>query len=192
MKDNSLKMKSTLPYVGVLFLLIILGVAGRLLPHPPNFTPVAAIALFSGFFFSNRYVSYFAVLAIMAFTDLLIGLYEYKLMLVIYGAMLFPFVFRALLRSKLSAFRIGIATVSGSVFFFITTNFAVWLFADWYSKSFEGLIQCYIAGLPFFKNTLLGDFFWSGFIFGIYFLVRMYYRSTTPNQEVQGKLLATS
>ena len=163
--------RRTLLAVLVFALLLGVGIAGRLLPHPPNFTPVAAAALFAGFFFTRRAVAVFVPVAILAFSDLRLGTYHLGIMLIVYGAFLFPVALRPLLRPRVTALRVGACAASGSVFFFLSTNFAVWLFAPLYAHSPAGLWQCYVAAVPFFKFTVLGDLLWSGVFFGTYAVV---------------------
>ena len=150
--------------------LLGVGMAGRLLPHPPNFTPIAAAALFAGFYFSNRLVAAVVPMAILGLSDLIIGTYILPLMLTVYGAFLFPLIFRRWLREKLSAVRVGTGAVCGSVFFFVSTNLSVWLFGGWYPSTPGGLAHCFLAAVPFFKNTLAGDLVWSAAFFGSYAL----------------------
>ncbi len=155
----------------VFVLLLAVGIAGRLLPHPPNFTPVAAAALFAGYFFARRGVAILVPLVIMASSDVVLGIYQLPILLTVYGAFLVPVVLRSVLRRKMSVARIGACAAGGSLCFFLSTNFAVWLFGPWYAHSATGLVQCYIAALPFFKYTLAGDLLWSAVFFGGYAVV---------------------
>ena len=139
--------------------LIALGVAGRLLPHPPNFTPMAAIALFAGFIFVKRYMAIVAVVLTMllcdyfAFGSLSANWFGSKSMFVVYLALLFPIVFKNFLQRKLGVLRVAGAALASSTVFFIATNFAVWAFSPMYAKTFEGLVLCYTMAIPFFQNT---------------------------------------
>ncbi len=142
LKQAFLQRMARTPVPLLIFLgLLGVGMAGRLLPHPPNFTPVAAAALFAGFYFSKRLAAAMVPMAILGLSDLIIGTYNLPLMLTVYGAFLFPLIFRRWLRSKLSAVRVGTGAVCGSVFFFLTTNCAVWLFGGWYPSTPGGLAQ---------------------------------------------------
>jgi hypothetical protein len=172
------KLNSGFTYLVILAVLIAMGVAGRLLPHPPNFTPMAAIALFAGFIFVKRYMSVVAVVAAMLLTDYFAFGYlspewfASKSMVVVYLALLFPIVFRGFLQKKLGVFRIAAAALASSTVFFVATNFAVWAFSPMYEKTFAGLVLCYTMAIPFFQNTIAGDMIWSGVIFGSYFALR--------------------
>ena len=180
MFNQEQKLKSSFSYLVILAVLIALGVAGRLLPHPPNFTPMAAIALFAGFIFIKRYMAVVAVISTMllcdyfAFGSLSVSWFGSKSMFVVYLALLFPIVFKNFLQKKLGVLRIFGAALTSSSVFFLATNFAVWAFSPMYEKTFEGLVLCYTMAIPFFQNTVAGDLIWSGVIFGTYFALRNY------------------
>ena len=174
------KLNSSFSYLVILAVLIALGVAGRLLPHPPNFTPMAAIALFAGFIFIKRYMAVVAVISTMllcdyfAFGSLSASWFGSKSMFVVYLALLFPIVFKNFLQKKIGVLRIFGAALASSSVFFLATNFSVWAFSPMYEKTLEGLVLCYTMAIPFFQNTVAGDLIWSGVIFGTYFLLRNY------------------
>ena len=180
MEIQEYKLNKSFNYLVILSVLIVLGVVGRLLPHPPNFTPMAAIALFAGFIFLKRYMAVIAVVVTMLLTDyfafgyLSAEWFASKSMWVVYLALLFPVVFKNFLQKKLGLFRVAGAALASSTVFFIATNFAVWAFSPMYEKTLEGLVLCYTMAIPFFQNTVAGDLIWSGVIFGTYFLLRNY------------------
>ena len=180
MFNQEQKLKSSFSYLVILAVLIALGVAGRLLPHPPNFTPMAAIALFAGFIFIKRYMAVVAVISTMllcdyfAFGSLSVSWFGSKSMFVVYLALLFPIVFKNFLQKKLGVLRIFGAAIASSTVFFLATNFAVWAFSPMYEKTLEGLVLCYTMAIPFFQNTVAGDLIWSGVIFGTYLVLRNY------------------
>ncbi len=147
--------------------LVALGVACRLLPHFWNFTPLAAIALFSGFYLGRRYAIALP-LASMLIGDLFIGFYDWKLMFAVYGSLVLAGLFASFFRKHKSVETVLASAISASVIFFILTNWAVWQFSPWYEKTFAGLIQCYILALPFFRGTFLGDIFYVAVLFGAY------------------------
>jgi hypothetical protein len=147
-------------------ILILAGVSYRLFPHPPNFAPVAAIALFSGFYFRRYFI--LIPIFIMFLSDLFIGFYDWKLMAVVYSSFLLIGLLGMLLRKNKSVLAMIGCSLAGSALFFILTNFAVWALGQWYSHDLSGLFQCYLAGVPFFKNTIAGDLFYSSIIFGAY------------------------
>ncbi len=168
-------MLRTLAVCGVL---LVLGVAGRLLPHVENFTPVAAIALFAGFLFRRRLVAAAIPLAIMFVSDAFLGATPLGVKITIYGALLFPLVFAPFLRKRLSPVRIGGSALIAALFFYVATNFAVWL--AFYPQSLGGLLECYGVGLPFLAKKLLGDLLWSGAIFGTYAVIRQLQLRNVP------------
>lgn len=145
----------------------------------PNFAPIAAMALFSGYFFRSAKVAVLVPLLAMALSDLFIGGYEWQMMVVVYGALTLPVAFRVLLRKYLAMERgsassaaIGLSglltcSLASSLFFFLVTNFAWWPWSM-YEQNWEGLILCYQQGLPFFRNTLAGDLFFGTVLFGSY------------------------
>jgi len=180
MEIQEYKLNKSFNYLVILAALIAIGVAGRLLPHPPNFTPMAAIALFAGFIFLKRYMAVIAVVVTMLLTDyfafgyLSAEWFASKSMWVVYLALLFPVVFKNFLQKKLGLFRVAGAALASSTVFFIATNFAVWAFSPMYEKTLEGLVLCYTMAIPFFQNTVAGDLIWSGVIFGAYLVLRNY------------------
>ena len=138
--------------------------AMRLLPHPPNFSPIAAMALFSGAYLSQRGLALVAPLAALLISDILLGFHG--LMWLVYGSVALVVCLGWLLQSKRSPARITIAALSGSVLFYLLTNFGVWAFGDMYPKTLSGLAACYVAALPFFQNSLAGDLFFTALLFG--------------------------
>jgi len=148
-------------------ILIGLGVASRILPHLWNFAPVAAIALFSGFYLGQRYALILPVVT-MLIGDLFIGFYDWKLMLVVYGSFALIGLISSLIKKYKSVETVLASSILASVLFFLVTNWAVWQFSPWYTKSLNGLIQCYALALPFFRNTIFGDLFYVVVLFGAY------------------------
>lgn len=146
--------------------LVAVGIAARLSGLPANVSPTAAIVLFAGFLFARRWPAALIAVATLAITDVFLGSYEPGLMASVYLAMLFPLVWSGWLRKKTSALRIGSAAVASSSVFFLASNFGVWAFTPWYAGSFEGLLSCYVAALPFYQYTVFGDLLWSITLFG--------------------------
>lgn len=158
----------TVMFVG----LVGLCVAGRVLPHEANFTPVAAAALFAGFAFSRRTVAAAAPLAGMAISDWIVGGYDWRVTIVVYAALLLPVALGGLLKARLSVFRVAGASLTGAVVFFVVTNLAHWAFMGMYAPTLGGLMESYVAAVPFFRNTLAGDVLWAAGLFGAYAAVR--------------------
>jgi hypothetical protein len=171
-------------------LLVLIGVAGRLMPHPPNLGPIAAIAMFAGFYFRSRLGALTAPLLAMAIADVFIGFYELPTMVVVYFSLAIPVFCRPLLAGRYVALRIGACAMVCSLVFFVLTNLAVWQFGGLYEQSLGGLVSCYGAALPFLKYTLAGDLIWSTALFGTYGLANWVttYRETSL---LRGKSVAT-
>jgi hypothetical protein len=165
------KRSDLLTLTAVCLVLVAIGVTARLLPHPPSLAPMAAIALFSGYLLPRGALAIALVTGAMLISDAVIGFYPGELMIAVYLGLLFPVVFRGWLRRRLTVLRVGAAAIGGSVFFFLTSNFAVWAHSGWYPADLPGLVACYLAALPFFQYTLVGDLLWSGVFFGTYALV---------------------
>lgn len=146
-------------------LTVIIGAAAmaRLLPHPPNVTPIAAIALFGGACFQSRWAAFLVPLAAMMLSDVVLGLTRYQayslfpLQAVVYACFAAETALGRLIANRRSVLRIGSTALAGSLLFFVVTNFAVWAGGRMYPLTGAGLIECYTAAIPFFRNTLLGD-----------------------------------
>jgi len=145
--------------------LIALCVVARLLPHPPNFAPATAVALFGCVFFSRRWHAATAVVLGMFVSDAFIGFYDTGVMLTVYASLLMPLVARRFL-GRPNALRLGAVAVLSGIGFYLTTNAAVWFFTNAYAPNLDGLAASYIAGLPFLKWTLLGNVFYTAALFG--------------------------
>ena len=144
--------------------MILAAAAARLLPHPPNFTPIAAIALFGGAQFGNRGLGFIVPLAAMFLGDLLIGFHA--LMPFVYGSFALTVCLGMWLRQNQTIARTVLAALAGSILFFAITNFAVWAKLGSYPATGAGLMACYVAAIPYFQNTVLGDLFYTAVLFG--------------------------
>ncbi len=154
------------------FAMILLAALSRLLPHPPNFAPITALALFGGVYLDKKH-SFIAPIAAMLVSDYFIGFYSG--MEWTYGSfVLIGFIGLWLRNHRGIRTTVG-ATVAGSLLFFIVTNFGVWISSQvTYPHTTAGLIECYVAAIPFFRNTLLGDAVYVGTMFGVYELAKKY------------------
>ena len=166
-------------------ILIALGAACRLLPHAWNFTPIIAAALFAGVYLGRKYAIILPI-ATMAISDLFIGFYEWKLMAVVYGSYAAVGLLGVAIKKYKSAETVMAGSIVAAVIFFLATNWAVWQFSPWYAKSFEGLVQCYILALPFFRNTLLSNLFYTPVLFGAYESVMIWSRYKKAGHEAVG------
>lgn len=153
-----------------LFALMLICTFTRLIPHPVNFTPVLAIGLFSGLYFKNIKWSWLPVVVSMVVVDLFLGFHSTSLV-VYFSVGMMPF-FAKFINKEKNTFKTAIpATFLAAVFFFLTTNFAVWLLEAMYVKNLSGLMLSYVAGLPFFHNTLISTFCYFFSLVGAYKLV---------------------
>ena len=147
---------------------LILAIAGaaalRLLPHPPNFTPIGAMALFSGAYLGRRPLAFAAPIGALLLSDVLLGFYHG--MATVYSATALIVLIGWFALRKVSPIRVGLAAISSSIVFFTITNFGMWLFSGLYPPTFTGLEACYVAAIPFFQNTLAGDLFYALLLFG--------------------------
>lgn len=149
---------------------LVFSMVMRLVPHLPNMAPIGALALFSGVYLKRRYSFLVPIVALLV-SDLFIGFYDWRLMAVVYGSFAISVVIGWLTRKDKNTFSIALGTLGGSIIFFLATNFAVWLFSDWYTQSLSGLLMSYTLALPFFRNSLIGDVFYTFMFFGVYELV---------------------
>jgi len=152
-------------------LFILAGIVFRLIPHAPNFTPIAAMALFGGTYLNKKY-ALIIPLAVMLISDYFIGFYNYWILISVYGSFLVIGLIGLWLKNHKSVPNVIGASLFGSIIFFLVTNFAVWAVPhSMYAHNLPGLLQSYIMGLPFFRNTLMGDMFYVGLMFGLYEIV---------------------
>lgn len=174
------------------FLFVFGAAVLRLLPHPPNFAPIAAIALFGGVYLSRKFALGIPLLA-MLLSDIFIGFYEPLLMISVYGSFVLCGLIGLWLKKRKKWYTVLGGSVAGAILFFIITNFSVWAFTPWYTKTLAGLIQCYAMALPFFRNTLLGDLFYVIVFFGAYELVRVWikskFRISSPTRIFQDSVI---
>lgn len=150
--------------------MILGGIAARLLPHAPNFTPIAAIALFGGVYLNRKYAIVLPLIA-MLISDLFIGFHE--TMFAVYGAFLLTGCLGLWLRKHKNVKYIVGASLASSIMFFLITNFGFWLTYSLYPKTMAGQLEAYAMALPFFRNTLMGDLFYTGVFFGSYEFIKM-------------------
>lgn len=158
------------PRFFIMAMMIFVASFVRLIPHPPNFAPIAAMALFGGAYFSKKSLAFAVPLLAMIVTDAVIGFHS--LMWIVYLSFALIVLIGMLMLKNVNIKNIVLASVTASISFFIITNFGVWAFGTMYPKNITGLIECYIAAIPFIQNTLLGDLFYSGIMFGAYELIK--------------------
>ena len=136
----------------------------RLLPHPANFSPIDAMALFGGAYLGRRWLAFAAPLGALLLSDLVLGFYDG--MWVQYLAVALVVMLGSIALRRVSIVRVAGAAIASSVLFFLVTNFGTWALSGMYPHSIAGLTSCYVAAIPFFQNTLAGDLFYAGLLFG--------------------------
>lgn len=150
--------------------MIGLGVCARLLPHPWNFTPVLAIALYAGVQFAKLRTAALATFLGLLLSDAVMGFY--RGMWWVYAAWLIPLLIGRLVRRKPGLTMIATGALCSSLSFFVTTNFAVWAGGRLYPHTAAGLAACYAAAIPFYQNQFLGDAFYTVALFGGHALIQ--------------------
>lgn len=179
---NNMKTKYTALDIILGITLVILGATARLLPHPANFVPLGAIAIFSGLFLPRKLALWLPLVALFV-SDLFIGFYMWEVMGTVYASFLLTTFVATKIQPKFASVT-GVTLVS-SLFFFLTTNAAVWAFGTMYTRDVTGLIQSYTMALPFFRNSLLGDLFFTGILVGSYQLITLAVKNFQLRFQVQ-------
>lgn len=147
----------------LVYALLVLGVVARLAPHPWNMTPTMAIALYAGTYLSKRW-SVLLPLLIVGTTDVILSWHD--TVPFTWGALALASLLGWWVRQQPSAARIAGAGLAGAVLFFLISNFGVWLVGGIYQRTMAGLWTCYVAAIPFFRNAVIGDFFYTAVLFG--------------------------
>jgi hypothetical protein len=159
--------------------LILLAAASRLLPHPPNFAPIAAIGLFAGAAFDRR-AAWLVPFAALLLSDAFLGFYHPVSMFWNYAGFASCLLLGAsILGPARTLPRFAGATLASSVAFFALSNFGMWA-SGYYPRTAAGLAECYVAALPFFRNTFASDVLYSAALFGGWALARAAFRRATP------------
>ncbi len=142
-----------------------------IIPHLPNFAPIAAMALFGGVYLSKKYALIIPIAA-MLISDIFIGFYSPWVMISVYGSFSIIGLIGIWLKKRKTIPNVLASGIFGSIIFFLVTNFAVWVVPNsMYAHNLQGLLQSYIMGLPFLRNTLYGDIFYVGVMFSLMELV---------------------
>lgn len=147
---------------------LLIAIAGRLIPHAPNFTPIAAMALFGGATLNNKKLAFILPVIAMFISDLIIGFHS--TMWAVYLAFTLTVFIGTKLNGNIKPLSVITASIASSSLFFIVTNFAVWMGSSFYPQNAAGLFECYVAAIPFFNNGLIGDLFYSGILFTVFAL----------------------
>ena len=182
--------------IAVMAVIIFLAGVSRILPHPPNFSPILAIALFGAAHFSKKWQAVFIPMLAVWLSDLFInnfvysnqgtefiwfysGFYwQYASYLIIIMSSILVF------KNKISISKTFGASLGSSMAFFLLSNFGVWAGSGMYMKNLSGLTTCYVAGLPFLQNTIVSNFLFTTVLFGSYYLIQVQY-SSLKNENLQ-------
>ena len=159
--------------------LILFAALSRLIPHPPNFAPIGAMALFGAAYFSQRYLTFLIPIISMWLADLVLNnvvygqyfdhfVWFYQGCYWTYGAFILIGLLGFAILKRIRVQNLFIASLLASFIFFLVSNFGVWVSSAIYSKDFSGLLICYTAAIPFFRNTLMGDLVYTGVLFGVF------------------------
>ena len=172
-----------MPYLFVLAAMLL-----RLLPHPWNITPLGAMFLFSGATFRSKTESLAVPLAALLLSDYAVIHFAYGgnyswFSPYTWGGFVIAGLIGWMLRPKITWARVAIASIAGSGAFFIISDFGVWVTWKLYPISIKGLAECYVAALPFFRNSILGDLAYTALMFGSYHLLRHRQRALTAGTQ---------
>ena len=174
---------------GVLSIIILLAAFTRIMPHPPNFSPMAAIGLFGAAHFAKKWQAFFIPVIGIWISDLVINNYVYSSsssnFVWFYSGFYWQYIsYILIIFTGLFIFNRGISLtktaggmISSSGIFFLVSNFGVWAGGTMYPKNFSGLITCYAAGVPFIHNTIISDLLFTTVLFGTYYLLQVEYSS---------------
>lgn len=162
--------------------LSLIGVFGRLLPHLWNFAPIVAIGLFAGTYLGTRSAILVPMMA-MVLGDIFLGFYDWHVMVAVYGSFVTIALCGRFLIDRVNPTTVLMASIGGSVFFYLSTNAAVWAYGTMYPHTGSGLIASYVAGIPFFRNALMGDVIYTSTLFGAYALFTSYLSARSTSSD---------
>ena len=172
---------------GIISIIILLAAFTRIMPHPPNFSPMAAIGLFGAAHFAKKWQAFLIPLIGIWISDLVINNFIYSShssnFVCLYGGFYWQYIsYVFIIFAGLFIFNKGISVtntlggmVSSSGIFFLFSNFGVWAGGAMYTKNISGLITCYAAGIPFIHNTIISDALFTTVLFGTYYLLQTEY-----------------
>lgn len=152
-------------------ILVVLATLMRLLPHPANFTPVSSVALFGGAHLKKRYALLLPLVSLII-SDIFIGFDSIESRLTVYGSFLLIGCLGLLLRNRATFTNVTLATLGGSILFFLITNFVFFYPPTMYTHDLAGMMASYYNALPFLRNMMIGDLVYTGLLFGLYELAK--------------------
>lgn len=182
----------------VITVLILLAAFSRLIPHPANFAPIGGMALFGAAYYTRRVWAYLIPIAAMWISDLILNnavyaeyfdrfVWFYSGALFTYGAFALIVLMGTFTLRKVRVPQWLFSVVGASILFFVVSNFGVWLSSGMYAHTWEGLTACYVAGIPFLKNTLLGDLVYSAALFGFFELSLSWFPALRVRREAYAR-----
>ncbi|MGZ3775241.1 MAG: DUF6580 family putative transport protein [Pseudobdellovibrionaceae bacterium] len=155
-----------------IILMILAAAFSRLIPHPWNFTAIGAMALFGGAYLPSKKLSLLIPVAALFLSDFILSFH--LTMVFVYLSFMLIVLLGWTLREKRNVVRLGVLSLVASTLFFVVSNFGVWITQDMYPVTWQGLVQCYVAAIPFFDNQVYGDLFFSALLFGSFEAVKKY------------------
>jgi hypothetical protein len=181
--------KNTLSVL-IISLSILAASIFRLIPHPSNFSPVGAMALFGGVYFGGSFLAILIPFLSLFISDLVLNnvVYaEYNPNFVlfydgfywVYGSFMLVVALGWLLKNRVTVFNVALGSLASSILFFLVTNFGVWIGSGMYNIDFQGFIKCYTLALPFFSNGILGDWVFNAALFGSFYIIKRRFLLTT-------------
>lgn len=154
---------------------IFIAAMSRLLPHIDNFTPIAAMALFGGAYFSDKRFAFIIPLMAMFLSDaalqVLFGWGFHNTIIYVYAAFIVTTIIGLVIKRNITITSVIAGSLVSSILFFIITNFGYWA-ATGFQLGIVGLNNAYISGLPFFRATMLGDLFYNAVLFGSFYFAQ--------------------
>jgi hypothetical protein len=158
--DLRIKNKKYIYFIGITLISVLM----RILPHIPNVAPITGLALFSGATLKSKKALLIPLLT-MFLSDIFLGFHS--TILFVYGSFLLIAIIGRFIKNRVGFINLSLFGVLSSVLFFLITNFGVWLTSSMYVKNINGLISSYVMGIPFLKNTIIGDFIYTmSFFYG--------------------------
>jgi len=155
----------------VISFLIAVAIISRIVPHVPNFTAVSAIALFGAAQYDKKIMAFLVPITVLFLSDAILGFYSG--MEWIYITFILITLSGFTLRNRVTIPRVIALSIISSLLVFIITDFGVWLGGGMYPHTWAGFIACYVAALPFLRNEIFGDLFYSGLLFGAFYLAQL-------------------
>jgi hypothetical protein len=150
----------------ILFLSVVV-LAARLIPHAPNFSPLASVILFGSVYIKNKKYLVLPFVALFI-SDIFLGFYGWQIMLSVYGSLALIMLIGQVVAKHKNVMNIISSSLLAGIIFFVITNFSVWYFGNWYTADLSGLITSYTVAIPFFRNTIMSNLVYSGILFGVY------------------------